>query len=79
LKLYPRETEAVSIDISVETMEMLKKKAEERDLPLKALLKLYIGQGLRQDMTEEESRDLALKRMASRKRPKKNADIDLAA
>lgn len=79
LKLYPRETESISIDISVETIEVLKKKAKERDLPVQALLKFYIGQGLRQDMSEDEARDLALKRMASRKGPKGNADIDLAA
>jgi hypothetical protein len=78
-KLYPQETKAISINISVETMEVLEKKANERDLPVGALLKLYIGQGLRLDMTEEESRDLMLKRMASRKRSKKDEDVDLAA
>jgi uncharacterized DUF497 family protein len=79
LKFYPSETETVSINISVETVEVLKKKAKERDLSLESLLKFYIGQGLRQDMSEEEARNLALKRMASRKGSKGNADIDLAA
>ena len=76
LKLYPRETKTFSIEISVETMRA-RKKSVERDLPVEALLKFYIGQGLRQD-DEDEARDLAVKRLASRKGGKKN-DVDLAA
>jgi hypothetical protein len=79
LKFYPRETETVSIGIPPETLEVLEMVAKRKDLSLKGLLKLYVGQGLRQDMSEDEARDLALKRMASRKGRKGKIDIDLAA
>jgi hypothetical protein len=69
----------VSIGVPPETLEVLEMVAKRKDLSLKSLLKLYVGQGLRRDLSEEESRDLALKRMASRKGSKKNTDIDLAA
>jgi hypothetical protein len=48
-------------------------------LPLKALLKLYVGQGLREDLSEEEARELALKRMKSRKGTEEMQEIDFAA
>ncbi len=67
LKFYPRETETVTLEISTDTLEVLEKKAKEKELPLKALLKFYIGQGLRQDLSQEEAKELALKRLKSRK------------
>lgn len=67
-----------SISIPPETLEMLAVVAQRKDLPLKALLKLYIGQGLRQDMSDEEATALALKRMRSRKGAK-HPETDLAA
>lgn len=78
-KILEDKAQEISIGIPPETLEVLEKKAKERDLPLKALLKLYIGQGLRQDMSEEEARDLALKRMKSRKGTAETEKIDLAA
>jgi hypothetical protein len=69
----------ISIGIPSETLEVLEMVAKRKDVSLKGLLKLYVGRGLRQDLSEGELRDLALKRMASRKRPKKDEDIDLAA
>ena len=79
LKFYPRETENVTLEISTDTLEVLKKKAKERDLSLKALLKLYIGQSLRQDLSQEEAKELALKRFNSRKGAKIINETDLAA
>lgn len=79
LKFYPRETKSVELEISADTLEVLEKKAKEKDLPLKALLKLYIGQGLRQDLTQEEAKELALKRLKSRKGTDEKKEIDLAA
>jgi hypothetical protein len=67
LEVYPQETEALSIGVPPETLEVLELVAKRKDLSLKGLLKFYVGQGLRRDMTEKESRDLALKRMASRR------------
>ncbi len=79
LKFYPRETKTVTLEISAETLEALEKKAKERDMPLKALLKFYVGQGLRQDLSQEEAKELALKRLKSRKGSEATSEVDLAA
>lgn len=79
LKFYPRETKTITLELSADTLDVMEKKAKERDMPLKALLKFYIGQGLRQDLSEEEAKELALKRMKSRKDSKETEEIDLAA
>ena len=79
LKFYPRETKTVTLEISADTFEVLEKKAKERDLPLKALLKFYVGQGLRQDLSQEEATELALKRLKSRKGAREKQEADLAA
>lgn len=42
----------VSIRIPLDTLEQLKKVATDRDLGYQSLLKLYIGEGLRRDVTE---------------------------
>jgi len=42
----------VPIQIPKETLESLKKVAIQRDMPLDALLKFYIGKGLRQDLSQ---------------------------
>jgi hypothetical protein len=52
LRVHPRETEMISIEIPKDTLESLKKVAANRDMSYQALLKLYIGQGLRQDLTK---------------------------
>ena len=52
LHVHPRETEMISIEIPKDTLESLKKVAASRDMSYQALLKLYIGQGLRQDLTK---------------------------
>ncbi len=78
LKPYPRETREVSVNISVDTIELLEKKAKERDMPLKALIKFFISQGLRQEMTPQESSELFRKRMKSRKGVKE-LEADLVA
>ncbi len=52
LHFRPRETETVSIRIPKDTLESLKKVASGRDMSHQALLKLYIGQGLRQDLAQ---------------------------
>ena len=52
LHLRPRAVETVSIEIPKDTLESLKKVAVSRDMPIEALLKFYIGQGLRQDLAK---------------------------
>ena len=52
LHLRPRETESVLLAIPKDTLATLKKVATKRDMSYQALLKLYIGQGLRQDVAQ---------------------------
>lgn len=52
LRILPRPSEQVTIDIPSDTLETLKKVADSRDMSYQALLKLYIGQGLRQDAAQ---------------------------
>jgi len=72
-------TDEISIGIPTETLEALEKVAKKKDLPLKALLKLYVGQGLRNDLSQEEFTKLALKRLKSRKGSQAPSEVDLAA
>ncbi|UBF27909.1 hypothetical protein K9N68_08430 [Kovacikia minuta CCNUW1] len=52
LRVHPRESETVSIQIPKDTLDSLKKVAAQRDMPLEALLKFYIGKSLRQDISQ---------------------------
>jgi hypothetical protein len=52
LHLKPRPVETVSIEIPKDTLDSLKKVAVSRDMAVEALLKFYIGQGLRQDLAK---------------------------
>lgn len=52
LHLRPRVTEAVSIQVPVDALESLRRVADSREMSLEALLRLYIGRGLRQDLTK---------------------------
>lgn len=47
----PRVTEPVMLSIPVDAMEEIRRVAASRDMSAEALLKFYIGQGLRQDTT----------------------------
>jgi hypothetical protein len=49
LRLRPRPSEAVTLSIPVETLELIRRVAETRDMSPDALLKFYVGQGLRLD------------------------------
>jgi hypothetical protein len=51
VELHPRETEMVSIPIPTDTLVSLQQVADSRDMSVQALLKFYIGQGLRHDLT----------------------------
>ena len=48
LRFHPRVAETVTISIPVDTLDSLRKEASERDMSVEALVKFYIGQGLRQ-------------------------------
>ncbi len=58
LQLRSRITETVSIQIPTDTLESIKKIAANRDMSVEALLKFYIGQGLRADLTKAFSERL---------------------
>jgi len=47
-----REEETISIDVPVEALNSLKKIASTRDMSSQALIKFYVGQGLRQDLSK---------------------------
>ncbi|MBI5079814.1 MAG: hypothetical protein HZC38_21360 [Chloroflexi bacterium] len=51
LKLHPRAKESVTLDVPTDTLESLKKVAQSRDMSVEALIKFYVGQGLRQDIS----------------------------
>jgi hypothetical protein len=50
LRVHPRESETILIQVPKETLESLRKVAAQRDMSLEALLKFYIGKCLRQDL-----------------------------
>lgn len=52
LNIKPRETDAVLLQVPVDAMRSLVQVATSRDMSIEALLKFYIGQGLRQDVAK---------------------------
>ncbi len=52
LQIRPREKEIVSLNIPKDTLASLEEVAASRDMSVEALLKFYIGQGLRQDIAK---------------------------
>jgi hypothetical protein len=52
LRIHPREAETISIQIPKDALKSLRKIAAQRDTSLEALLKLYIGKCLRQDLSQ---------------------------
>lgn len=49
LRLRPRLSEMVTLSIPADALEKVRERAAARDMSPEALLKLYIGHGLRQD------------------------------
>ena len=52
MQLRPRTAEIVSLNIPIDTLASLEKIAANRDMSVEALLKFYIGQGLREDLAK---------------------------
>lgn len=52
LKVKARSMQAVTLKIPVDVLETLSRIAEGRDMSIEALMKFYIGQGLRQDVAK---------------------------
>ncbi len=78
LRPYPEEKEEVTISIPKLTYQALEKIAERKDLSLKAIIKFYISHGMRQDLTNDEAKELTLKRLKNRKGVEENLEVDLA-
>ena len=52
LRFRPRPSAPVTIEMPVDTLASLEKVAASRDMSVEALIKLYVGQGLRQDIAK---------------------------
>ncbi len=52
IKIRPRPSEVVSVKIPSDTRAALGKVAASRDMSEQALIRFYIGQGLRQDLAK---------------------------
>ncbi|MFQ4140423.1 hypothetical protein PGN35_029325 [Nodosilinea sp. PGN35] len=51
LKVNVRPSEAVSVRIPIDTLADLRAIASKKDMSLEGLIKFYVGQGLRADIT----------------------------
>ena len=52
LRIRPRQSTNVILSVPIDTLETLEQVATSRDMSVEALLKLYIGQGLRHDAAQ---------------------------
>lgn len=52
LHMHPRPTTTVTLTIPTDTLHLLEQVATSRDMSVEAVLKLYIGQGLRYDAAQ---------------------------
>jgi hypothetical protein len=50
LNIKPRPTTSISLSIPNDTLRSLEQVAAHRDMSVNALIKFYVGQGLRQDL-----------------------------
>ena len=53
IRIRPRASEDISVRIPVDTLASLERIASSRDMSVDALLRFYIGQGLRQDLVKQ--------------------------
>jgi len=52
LKLRPRPATTIEVRVPTDVLASMEKAAGSRDMTIEALMKLYIGQGLRQDLAK---------------------------
>ena len=50
LRVHPQVTETIELEIPVDALAKLRTVAEDRDMSVEALVRFYVGQGLRQDL-----------------------------
>ncbi len=53
LRIRPRETEKVLLEVPKDALASLDRVAARRDMSREALLKLYVGHGLRTDLSKQ--------------------------
>ncbi len=53
LRFRPRESSSLTIQIPDDVLASLQKIADSRDMSVESLIKLYVGQGLRQDSIKQ--------------------------
>jgi hypothetical protein len=78
ITFYDEESVEIKLDIPKETFESLRRIAEKRNLSVESVIKFFIGKGMR-DLEPELAKELAVKRLNSRKAVKENQEVDLAA
>jgi len=52
LRIHPRPSETLPLRLPTAVIDALRAMAERRDMSLEALVRLYVGQGLRQDESD---------------------------
>jgi len=52
LRIRPRDSETIAIQVPKDVLESLNRMAAQRDMPLEALLKFYVGKCPRQDLSQ---------------------------
>lgn len=55
LHFRDREMVTITLDIPTDVLKSLKKVASSRDMSYQALVKFYVGQGLRQDLSKHHA------------------------
>jgi len=60
IHLHPQVTRPFYLAIPVDALELIKRVAANRDMSPEALLKFYIGQGLRHDLMSAEADSVKL-------------------
>lgn len=85
LKFYDRPSTKVTIGIPNDVIETLEKVAAQRNISIPTLVRLYFGQGMRVDLSEnfpELSRELFERRFRNRKKgatTEEKFEVDIAA
>ena len=78
-KFYDRESVDIKLNLSKDVIDTVEKIAKKKDLSIESVIKFFIGQGLRKELSPQELTALARKRLQSRKGPTESTDMDFAA
>ncbi|MDB9526699.1 hypothetical protein PN498_11915 [Oscillatoria sp. CS-180] len=52
LRITPRPAETMTVSVPIDTLDALQKVAANKDMSLEGLVKFYVGQGLRNDLSQ---------------------------